>query len=275
MLLILFLFVLFGSTSNAYDQNIAKHFVNLSQSAYCVTSVNQWDCITCDPSVKLDYIIEKEGSKAIQGFDTYTNSIFIAFRGSSNIHNWIDNIQIDKISPYIDKSIKIEKGFYKEYSHIKNELLDNLPILANKYNTNHLSITGHSAGAAMATIMTYEISNLFSEYDISYLIQFGSPRVGNLEFVQDFNKYNVTSYRITHYHDMVPHVPEELFGYHHISNEIWYNEDNSEYKICDDSNYIEDNSCSNSCAPLHCTSASDHLYYLNVNMGNGEPNCSK
>jgi hypothetical protein len=71
---------------------------------------------------------------------------------------------------------------------------------------------------------------------------------------------------------MVPHVPEEFMGYLHVSNEVWYNEGNTDFIICDDYN-IEDNRCSNSCSPIHCTSTSDHLYYLNVSMGSDINNC--
>ena len=251
----------------AYDENLAIYCVNLVQSTYCVSSVDDWVYKTCEPSIILDYVVENSGSKAIQGYDNMTNTIFTSFRGSSNIHNWIENIQIHQIAPYNDSSIKIEEGFFKAYNFIKSEIFINLHELTDKYNTNRLLITGHSLGGAMATIMTYEIFLLGNMYNVNYLITFGSPRVGNSEFVKDFNKYKVTSYRITHYYDMVPHVPEEFLKYSHISNEIWYNEDNSKFKICND--YLsEDNSCSNSCGPVHCTSTSDHLTYLNMSMGN-------
>jgi hypothetical protein len=262
---ILLLFYLFFI--NAYDENLSKHCVNLSQAAYCVNSLDQWTCITCDRDVLLEYIVDINQSKAIQGYDKYTNTIFTSFRGSSNIHNWIENIQFRKISPYNNSNIEIERGFYKEYNFIKKNIIENLFLLSKKYNTNKLLITGHSSGAALATIMAYDILKQYNEYKIAYLFNFGSPRVGNKEFVEDFNNYNITSYRITHYYDMVPHVPEEFLGYHHISNEIWYNRENLEYIICNDFDNLEDSKCSNSCSPLHCTSTSDHLYYLNVTMG--------
>ena len=104
------------------------------------------------------------------------------------------------------------------------------------------------------------------------VINFGSPRVGNPEFVASFNQYasSIIHYRITHHYDIVPHVPEELLGYLHISNEVWYNEDNTKYKTCSDSNGEEDKTCSDSCSPTHCTSTSDHLNYLNVTMGGSQ-----
>jgi hypothetical protein len=268
MLLLLFLFTL----GFAYDQTITKHCVDIAQSSYLVSSPKEWNCITCDPDVKLEYVIEENGVRALQGYDSYTKSIFVSFRGSSNIQNWIDNIQFSKISPYNDKSISVEKGFYKAYSYVKPELIDNLPTLAKKYNTNKMLITGHSLGAGAATLMAYDIMSIFPSYKVSYLINFGSPRVGNPEFVASFNQYatSIIHYRITHHYDIVPHMPEEVLGYLHISNEVWYNEDNTKYKTCSDSNGEEDKTCSDSCSPTHCTSTSDHLNYLNVTMGGSQ-----
>ena len=81
-----------------------------------------------------------------------------------------------------------------------------------------------------------------------------------------FKNYNFISYRITHYNDIVPHLPLESLGYNHIPQEVWYNKDNTKYKICNDY-YIEDDECSNSCYPLNCDSISDHKYYLNITFG--------
>lgn len=270
-LLLFSIFSLF-SLSSCYDEYLTKHCVKLSQASYCTSSVNDWNCITCDPSVKLEYVVENKGSRAIQGFDPNTNTLFTSFRGSSNIQNWINNIKVQKISPYNNSSIEIEKGFYHEYMYIQSSLFENLGVLKEKYNTNKLIITGHSAGAAMGTLMVYDILSTYTEYNIQYLVTFGSPRVGNQHFMDYLSSYDFISYRITHYYDIVPHVPEELLGFSHIPNEIWYNEQNNDYKICNDQ-YREDKSCSNSCAPLHCTSTSDHLNYLNVSMGNDVSSC--
>lgn len=258
---------------NSYDDFISKYFVKLSQAAYCVDNIYDWNCITCENSIDLEYIIEEHGAKALQGYDSETDTIFTAFRGSSNFENWLDNIQIEKISPYNDENIKVEKGFYKAYNYLKPELIDNLVTLTKKYNTNRLSITGHSLGAAESTLFAYELMTIYKNYKISYFYNFGSPRVGNKEFVDSFMLVKIPSYRVTHYHDVVPHVPEELIGYSHVPHERWYNEDNSEYIVCNDFNGIEDNDCSNSCAPLDCTSIKDHLNYLNISMGKSDENC--
>jgi hypothetical protein len=255
---------------NSFEQNIAISALHLSQSAYCMTHNSNWDCITCDSSNKLDFVLEEHNELVIQGYNSDTDSLFVSFRGSVNIPNWIDNIQISKINPYADKNIQVEKGFYKAYNYLKPDIINNLQILTTKYNTNRLFITGHSLGASMATLLAYDILTIYTTgFQLSYLVTFGSPRVGNSDFVGSFIKYNkAVSYRITHYHDIVPHVPEELFGYLHLSNEIWFNEDNTRYLECNDSGSEgEDPLCSNSCSPIHCTSVSDHLHYMNITMG--------
>ena len=270
---LIFLFaVIFGVTMNvsvAYNTDMARHCVELAQASYSsISDLDSWTCKTCDQRVEMEYVVEEDGVLAIQGFDSYSDALFIAFRGSVNIQNWIDNIQISKISPYNDTSIGVSKGFYKAYNSIKPELFDNLPSLVDKYNTKRILITGHSLGAALATLMAYDIATAFPTYELSYVVNFGSPRVGNSAFSASFNGYSslFTHYRITHYYDIVPHVPEEFLGYEHVSGEIWYNEENSDFIICNDS-IGEDDSCSNSCSPTHCTSTSDHLDYLNITMG--------
>jgi predicted lipase len=271
----IFSFILISSILsliNSYDTYLSKHFINLSQATYCVSSINNWNCLTCDESIKPEYIIEKHGARAIQGYDILTKSIFIAFRGSSNIQNWLDNIQISKISPYNDSSIQVEKGFYKSYQYLKSDLIINLQILSLRYNTNLISVTGHSLGAGQATLFVFDIVNDYNNYyHVLHFYNFGSPRVGNDQFANFFTYFPIKPFRVTHYYDIVPHLPEEILGYHHISNEIWYDEPNINYVNCKDI-VNEDDTCSNSCFPTHCTSFDDHLYYLNVSLGN-EPQC--
>ena len=125
-------------------------------------------------------------------------------------------------------------------------------------------MTGHSSGAAEATLMAFNLDiDYLQNYRIYSLVTFGSPRVGNLEFINFLGNYNFISYRVTHYFDIVPHLPQESLGYSHIPQEVWFNEDNTKYKLCND-RYKEDNKCSNSCYPLSCDSISDHMYYLNL-----------
>ncbi len=64
-----------------YNEDMAKRYVNLCQATYCVTDIDKWTCKTCDPTMYLEYIVEDSGSKALQGYDSYTNTLFTSFRG--------------------------------------------------------------------------------------------------------------------------------------------------------------------------------------------------
>ena len=157
-----------------------------------------------------------------------------------------------------------------------------------------MSIQGHSAGGACAVLMAFEVKrNAFPGYSLStvnfdiyevfafigslsvirfiyslsQVTTFGCPRVGNSEFTAAFSSL-ITSFestRVTHYRDIVPHMPQMRLGYHHVYNEVYYNKESSEYKVCDSSG--EDADCSNQCGPLHCVSVADHLLYMNVSLG--------
>ena len=262
----LYCFVLSLCNGYQYNENIAFTSINLCQASYCINNYT-WNCATCENENKLEYIIETHGEKALMGFNDRTQNIFVAFRGSENILNWLDNIQIRKISPYSNNTIKVEKGFYKAYQYLKPDLLNKLKMLKKSYNTNNLLITGHSLGAALATLFAYDILNNYSDVFLNYLITFGSPRIGNKNFVESIGDFNFNHYRVTHYYDMVPHVPQEFLDYLHIPYEIWYNEENSKYIKCADNYESEDDLCSNSCSPFSCTSIDDHLYYLNISLG--------
>ena len=258
-------FLLFSNgISISYDESITKQAINLSQAAYCVSDA--WDCETCMDNYKLNYVIDQHGERAIVGMNN-KNTLFISIRGSENIMNWVDNIQVRKTTPYNDTNIEVSKGFYKAYTYLKNDIFDKLNILRSKYNTNNLLITGHSLGAAIGTLLAFDILYTNDNYNIEHLITFGSPRIGNDVFVKSFEKYNLLHYRVTHYNDIVPHVPQEFLDYLHIPSEIWYDEENTNIKICDDNYTEEDNTCSDSCGPTKCTSISDHLFYLNISLG--------
>jgi predicted lipase len=91
------------------------------------------------------------------------------------------------------------------------------------YNSKML-ITGHSLGAALATLAALDIKRRLAPTNHIDFYTFGSPRVGNVNFtnylMEQFpdGKYD----RVTHYNDMVAHVPPPIMGFNHGGNEVWY-----------------------------------------------------
>ena len=83
---------------------------------------------------------------------------------------------------------------------------------ASMYN---LYITGHSLGAAMATIAASRVQS-----KVTALVTFGSPRVGDGKFV---NSLNVTHYRVQNNCDDVTKVPFRLMGFRHHGTHKYMN----------------------------------------------------
>jgi len=242
----IFFFFLFFSYVIAYNETISHKCAYLSQLNYC----DQFD--VCESCV-IDFIVEDSGSMALQGFDFLTSSIFTSFRGSANSRNWIEDFQVSHIAPYNDSNLLVEKGFYKNYLFIKPMLFENLQHLTVTYNTNRLLITGHSLGSAASTLFAFDIA-LQDFYVISFFYNFGSPRVGNENFVDSFNSI-VYGFRVVHNNDIVTNLPPNNFGYKHISQGVWYDFNNTLYE------FIDEYYCKKEC------SSEDHLNYLNISMG--------
>lgn len=77
-------------------------------------------------------------------------------------------------------------------------------------------ITGHSLGGAMATIAASRCKD-----SVTALFTYGSPRVGNRTFIDNFK--NVKHYRHVNNNDIVTGVPFWLMGYRHHSEARYIN----------------------------------------------------
>ena len=260
------LFLLLSKLIYSEDIYLFNSAINLSQAAYCNNSLN-WICKTCTKDNENLYLYDKNSMRFIAGYNKYYNSTYIAIRGTENLANWMDDIRFIFSYPYSNyPSVAVETGLYILYLKIKTDILNQIINISNKYNTKNLILTGHSMGS-IVTFIPFDLYFNNIKFNNIKLVTFGSPRIGNSEFVDLFNSFdNIKSYRITHYYDIVPHVPQSILGYKHIPQEVWYDLNNYKYVYCND-NKEEDPNCSNSCAPLNCDSINNHLYYLNISMG--------
>jgi hypothetical protein len=85
-----------------------------------------------------------------------------------------------------------------------------------------IEITGHSLGAALATLYTLE-NALTEKIPNPGLCTFASPFVGDSTFASAFNGLGLTSWRIVNTPDIVPKLPPEILGFAHINTLQLYN----------------------------------------------------
>ena len=79
-----------------------------------------------------------------------------------------------------------------------------------------VTVTGHSLGAALATLLAIDMSANTTFPTGLYTL--ASPRVGDLTFHNLFNHVVPNAYRIVNRLDVVPQLPPPLF-YFHVGDE--------------------------------------------------------
>jgi len=260
-----------ASAPSAIDLTEAKHHVLLAQASYCSQEqITAWSCPACDELTGVSsphYLYDSTWK--LQGYvarDDDQSALVVSFRGSENVANWISNLNFGKTNPYSDyPDAWVHSGFYNDWLALKTDVLAALAQLAAESGYSSVVFVGHSLGASMATLGAFDVARE-GTYSVASIWTAGSPRTGDAGFATAVGTVlGAMEHRLTHYYDMVPHVPETFLGFWHAATEYWIAEANDAAKTCDGSG--EDGACSNSCSPFSCTSVDDHLNYLGVPMG--------
>jgi hypothetical protein len=164
------------------------------------------------------------GFKWIQGFhstETDTQAFLVvkddksyavlAFRGTE-VTKKTDILTDAKAGMVSAIEGRAHQGFIHAYQSVEKDIeksiekLDGIP----------LYITGHSLGAALATLATQRLeqNHVFRD-QIAACYTFGSPRVGNTEFDRELKS---VVYRVVNTTDIVTVVPLIAMGYIHVGD---------------------------------------------------------
>jgi hypothetical protein len=153
----------YGVDSNAsFSPDRAALFAHFSRAAYCGSdSIKDWSCEPCkaaDPTFVPKYV--SNSSVGTQGFvgKSPTNDIVVAFRGSSNVKNWVDNLEFTKTSAYPKcDGCKVHHGFYQAWLSLRDQVVDEVTRLHGLHPDAKIFVTGHSLGAALAAHAAAEL----------------------------------------------------------------------------------------------------------------------
>ena len=114
-----------------------------------------------------------------------------------------------------DIQFRRKKGIHRGFKAALDDVWISLIADYNKNaNGKQLVVTGHSLGAALATLYSARIND-----PNSVCYTFGSPRTGTKKAV---NKMLFTAYRFRNNNDIVTKVPPEFFGFTHKSDKTTY-----------------------------------------------------
>ena len=253
----------------------------LNSAAYCPSSVlANWTCARCasfagDLDVHSIVYDATWDLFAYAGFSHTLRAPVLAFRGtdSRSIYNWAENMRYWRTDLPLPvpgaAGAMVHTGFYVSWN--ASALAPNLTAAALSLAAAHpaapLYITGHSLGAALATVAAVDIAAKLPRSVRVRLVTFGSPRVGNAAFAAFVRQATDASTRVTHNRDIVPSVPPTWVGFHHAATEAWQVDVDGAgvVGLCDASG--EDPRCHDSVCTLGlCTSVADHLMYLEAPM---------
>jgi len=172
----------------------------------------------------------------------------VAFRGTDTLIGWAQDFDSLKLAEFPGCSFRgkpcgVGMGFLQNYQTIAGAIQGRLSAIGCTKST-PLHVTGHSLGAALATLALFDLHRL--GYNVSKAYTFGQPRVGNSAFAGAFNQVMASTqvYRVSKADDPFVYLPPRD-PFHHVGTEVYYQGDSTDgYRICNGSG--EDPACQDS-----------------------------
>ena len=164
---------------------------------------------------------------------TSGSSIYVVFRGTKTISEWISDATLTQVGyTYVANGGQTETGFTDIYASIRSAILQQVTRLAGSGNYTSLYITGHSLGGALSVLAAPDLAGQ-TRFDRPVVYTFAGPRAGNPTFAGVYNDAIDTSWRVVNTNDEVPKLPNtvttvvgpppdfkpELFFYEHVDTE--------------------------------------------------------
>ena len=154
------------------------------------------------------------------------NNIDVCFKGTSTITDICFNIDIyPKL--FLNDKIRLHNGFLKKYLSLRENIIYNLNDIIKKKDIKEISFNGYSSGGALANIASLDMSYIYNNITIK-CITFGSPRVGNEDFIKTYNSRIFHSIRVVNKNDIIPLVPPPIL-YKHVHQPILIENKNNSF----------------------------------------------
>ncbi|KAK7685856.1 hypothetical protein QCA50_011203 [Cerrena zonata] len=231
-----------GSSSDLKTTAISQQTVDsqllrpalFSRLAYCSTEkTTALTCgAPCDAVKGISVVAAGGDGEEIPRFfvatDPSTQSVVVAHQGTDptkilSIANDVKFVQKDmdsKVFPKPDAGVKVHDGFQDAQVRTADTVLSTVKDTLTKSGFKRVLVTGHSLGAAIATLDGVMLKMaLPSDVEVSAVV-FGLPRVGNEEFANMVDKLLPSFTHVTNQEDPVPLVPPQLLSFQHPSGEV-------------------------------------------------------
>ncbi|CAL1713892.1 unnamed protein product [Somion occarium] len=231
-----------GTSSDAKPTTLSQATISsqllrpalFSRVAYCsAPSVTALNCgAPCDAVKGISVVTAGGDDGEIPGFfiatDPSTQSVVVAHQGTEpdNILSIANDVQFAQVKmnstlfPSAAEGVLVHDGFHKTQGRTADIVLSAVKNSLNSTGFKRVLVTGHSLGAAVATLDGVMLRmNLPSDVTVD-AVGFGLPRVGNQEFADMVDQLFPTFTHVTNQKDPVPIVPPRFLSYQHASGEV-------------------------------------------------------
>jgi triacylglycerol lipase len=146
----------------------------------------------------------KDGPLPIGFVARRKKAVYVIFRGTATSGEWTKNMSFNLTDYPLTGHGMAHVGFLDIYQTMRESLF---AALAAVKGSPKLYLAGHSLGGALATLAAPEIEAR-TALKIAAIYTFGSPRTGDDDFVQAYNKaFARLTFRIANNSDLIPSVP--------------------------------------------------------------------
>jgi triacylglycerol lipase len=149
-------------------------------------------------------------------------SIIVCFRGTEpdRPEDWIADLGFDLVDGPMGG--RVHAGFYDALSMVWDSI-DRQVCQLQAERPRRLWVTGHSLGAALATLAVARWRD--NDLPVAGLYTFGQPRTGDRTFARNFDfAFRPHAFRIVNHLDIVTRTPPRSLGYRHLGNFVYFTE---------------------------------------------------
>ena len=190
------------------------HIAKLCRDVYS-KDVEELDTFVQSKDTGIQATVTLEGTRAI-----------ICFRGSNQLKDWFLNLNMGKV-PFLsrkhsDSENKVHSGFFIGHNSVKSKIYTKLKVIVDSGNCESILFCGHSLGSVLSILSAFDYVNP-KKIPIS-VVTFGSPRIGNKTFAENFNK-EISCLRIVNDRDVVSVAPFQFMKFYHVGETIQLKQD--------------------------------------------------
>ena len=192
--------------ATAFDSSIARFLGEAAAVAYL-------DRVSVDKAVRgwKMQVVRFYDVQDTQGFLIQNDqAMVLVFRGTQSLKDWMTDADLNLVN---GPGGRVHEGFICAVNTIWRDLWK---LLEEQRAHRALWITGHSLGAALATLTAAKI-HLEKGHPLNGMYNFGSPRVGDDQFARSFDaELAAKTFRFVNNNDIVPRIPFRGLNYRHV-----------------------------------------------------------